>query len=371
MAALPRWKTIADEFIAQIEDGSLKPGTVLPGEVAIASQHRVSRQTAHRAIHELQRLGYVRRQRRWGTTVADRTERRTGLIGLLFDYTTDWPQADLLRGINDGLDGHGRLVLCDVRNDPQREAEMIQQLAREVDGLISYPICHPGNEEHFQRFLAQGKPIVLVDRLLEGIHTDAVTTRNYGSTRQALETVVANGATRIAYLGGDNVHVSSVRDRKRAFLDVAGEAGEHRIREFPKSIEGHPAYLQQAVCDAISALHHRSGGIDAIFCVQDCYTEAALVACDELGLSVPDEVQILGYNDWPATMFHRPERLHQIHQESREMGRLAAERLSARLAGDDSDPQLIEVPARIVTTTSSHAIVDDRPSPMPKEAPSQ
>src|ERR1700684_2248698 len=99
------WKVIAADLTDRIGSGELQIGARLPSGEEIAGQWGVSRHTAHRAIHELQRQGLVVRQRRWGTVVADKLNRKTMRAMFVVDRFAqeyNFPSADLIRGIQDG-----------------------------------------------------------------------------------------------------------------------------------------------------------------------------------------------------------------------------------------------------------------------------
>src|SRR5580700_8023194 len=114
------WKTIAADLTQRIESGELSVGARVPSGEDIASLWGVSRHTAHRAIEELQRQGLVVRQRRWGTVVAAQGRKTVGRVALMVDRfapAVNFPPAEMLRGISDGLGEGTDLVVIDSRSD--------------------------------------------------------------------------------------------------------------------------------------------------------------------------------------------------------------------------------------------------------------
>src|SRR5579859_5451980 len=118
---VPRWKAIADRIVAEIEAGRLSAGDSLPSETELAAQWKVSRMTAHRAMHELQLQGIVTRKRHAGTVVASRRTFRTGRVAVFLN-THDFLEQSYLRGIRSNLPLDADLLFCDIQCDPQREA---------------------------------------------------------------------------------------------------------------------------------------------------------------------------------------------------------------------------------------------------------
>src|ERR1700722_19363448 len=142
---LKGWKSIAENVADKIATGNLAPGQRIPSGDEIAAAWGVSRHTAHRAIEELQRQGLVVRQRRWGTVVATQERKTVGRVALMVDRfapAVNFPPAEMLRGISDGLGEGTDLVVIDSRSDPAVEARRLMDLG-DVDGLIVVPTADP------------------------------------------------------------------------------------------------------------------------------------------------------------------------------------------------------------------------------------
>lgn len=350
----PRWMVLAETLISRIDRGEFKRGDRLPSESELARDFGVSRQTAHRAVHELHRQGRVARRRRMGTFVSEPTRRQTGLVALLMDHTNDYPQADLVRGIQAGLGDGFRLVLVDVGDDPNREADQLDRMRRDADGVLIYPLSHAQNTPLLQELVDEGLPLVCLDRAPDRLRADAVVSDNYGATRLAMERLIAQGHRRVAFISGDNPQVSAVRERHAAWCDALGEASSpcpDLERWLPKELEARPVRLVQAVGDALLAMRSRPNPPTAVFCVQDCYAMAVLEAGDDLS-----QLPILTYNDWPPMMLRRVHELNRIVQNPFEIGRLAAIRLHARLRGDIHDVTVQRVPAAFYAAGSAEPI---------------
>jgi DNA-binding LacI/PurR family transcriptional regulator len=351
--ASARWQEIVSFYTSKIDSGALKPGDPIPPEIEIAKNFNVSRQTAHRAMTEMTRGGLIERRRRWGTRVSPKKITDTGVIGLLFVSVTDWLEADLIRGIHRAVAPTHRLLLNDTFGDPDREAALARTLATESDGVIILPtLGSAATQQAICDLQAAGKPVIAVDRAVPNVVTDVVCTDNYAVSRQAVISVLDRGHKRVAFFTGDNEGMSSVADRQRGVEDALQEHGrslEGLVRVFDKASELKPTLLHQAVRDAVFALRHGPKPIDAIFCVQEVYTQATLEACRELDIRVPEDVEIVGFHDWPTTLSPVEEEITRIRQNHEQIGRAAAELLLARLNGSVGEkPKSIEVPASIL-----------------------
>ena len=345
-----KWKHIAHDIRVQIECGGLPPGSPLPSESELAEQYGVCRVTAHRAMSELQRLGLVVRKRKVGTFVAKPLPAKPSFVAAVFPFMHEYPQVEYLRGIRSALPDHYSLLLCETRNDPHLEAQYLRRMHHEADGIICYPTCDPKNKSLLLRILDAGKPVVCVDRHPQGIECDVVMTDNYGSALIGLRHLTANGHRNIAYFTDDALYVSSIRERYEAYLQVMQELGwddvQPLVRLFPMHESVKLDYLAQAVHDALFTLMHQPDPVSAVFCLHDYYMVAVLEACDRMGISVPEDLEVLSFADAPPLMTRVTRSVHRLVQQVYQMGHTAAIRLQSRINGE-------VVPSEAITTLAS------------------
>jgi DNA-binding LacI/PurR family transcriptional regulator/DNA-binding transcriptional regulator YhcF (GntR family) len=353
-----RWPQIAETLRLRIERGELRPGDRLETEVEIAAANGVSRQTAHRAVGELQRMGLVRRHRRWGTVIADpvtepRSEvRRTGVALIVdgFAPAYDFPQAALLSGLHEGLTDAHPLTMWDCRGAAEREAELLRRAEEEAAGIVLFPTSHPTTTPVLQALIGRGFPLVLIDRVPKDVLAPAVSSDNEEVTQRAVRMLVGRGHRRIGFLGFDKPHVSAVVERHRAYVRALTESGLEAdpalARWFPYELEdGRSNLLEQQVQDALFALVHGPAAATALFCVQDVFAACAIRAAERLGIAVPERLEIVTFNDWPAMMLHRPWLVHRISQRTHDIGLHAAELLRAQIDGHPVEPRHLRIPA--------------------------
>ncbi len=345
------WKTIASDLGQRIDRGEIKVGAKVPSGEDIAAHWGVSKNTAHRALEELQRQGVVLRQRRWGTVVADRSAVKTGRVGLLVDrfaQELNFPSSELVRGIQDPLGEDRNLVIAECKGDPELEIRLLKKFEVETDGLLMYPTSHAKASPAIQKFIDHGTPLVILDRLPEGIHTHAVMSDNQGATLCAIETLEERGHRRIGFFSFNKPFVSAVSERHRGYQSALASVGVNDVssltRWFPLELDTNPQGFVQAVHDSLFTLLKQQEPITALFCVQDSFASAALQACDQMGLSVPGDLELVTFNDWPAMMLRTPWCAHRIVQRSYEIGKVAAGLLLDQIHGNADAPRIIRVP---------------------------
>ena len=350
-----RWSEIAERYRSDIEAGRLGPGDRLPSDAALAELCGVSRVTAHKALAQLRRLGLVVRDGRRGTTVAPQGRVATGRVALVLDqvaHQRDFPRADLLGGLHEGLGEDYSLLWCDSKLSVEREMEFLQRMPKEADGILCWPTGDPRSAAILRELAARDVPLVLLDRVPEGTKANAVISDSVGATRRALEFLMERGHQRIAMLTFDKPHVSTVVERTATYEAVLEERGlstKGLVRRFPAALEfGEPNGFIQAVYDALFTLVHSPEKATAVYCVQDMFGAAVLDCAAEMGLNVPGDLEVATFNDWPSMMLHRPWQAHRITTRADEIGRVAAARLRELMDGAGGPPRVERIPAELV-----------------------
>jgi DNA-binding LacI/PurR family transcriptional regulator len=358
-----RWSEIVDSVLQEIAEGRIKPGDKLPTETELSQQWRVCRMTAHRAMDELHRQGWVQRKRRAGTVVLDRrattppllapqTVRKTQQVALLFYRVHRYPQAAYLNGFSTSLPEEYNLIYCDTQNSPEREEVYLQQMAEETDAICCYATGAEETWKRLRQIAETGKPVVCLDTYPGDDSLDAVITDNIGSAKEGLRLLTEKGHRRIAFVAADRRHLSSVRERWQGYTEALQEVGvadaDALILKLPR-VTGHSF---DTYADAVEAelkrLLQTSQPPTALFCLEDWFLATALEACDRLKIRVPEEMEVLSFSDIPYIEPRVPRTVHRLVQRAEEMGEVAAQRLTYRLRGEQLPKTVIPLSARIV-----------------------
>jgi LacI family transcriptional regulator len=351
-----KWKDIAQELSSKIRTGEWPVGYRVESEADIARGWGVSRPTAHRAMAELQREGLVIRQRRNGTVVAEVRKKRTQMVALLFDHMAkqfDFPQAELIQGIQEGLGKEFSLVWCDSMDDPHREADFLRRMSAETDGIICFPIADPVNTPIFQGLVRHRVPLVLLDRVLDGCDGVAIISEDRETTRQSINLLGSRGHRRIGFLGFHKPSVSSANARFEGYLagmrDLGIEDSSRFYRWFVRHLEHEPDLLRQAVRDSLVTLLKYEAPLTAIYCAQDSFAAELVNVCDELGIRIPDDLEVVVVNEWPRHLLKNSDRMDRIVRRKRMIGTAAAQRLLGLRAGEVYEDRILAIPAELHT----------------------
>jgi LacI family transcriptional regulator len=272
-----------------------------------------------------------------------RTGGRTNTIGLLLEDVSNPYSAAVHRAVEDCAREHQVLVLAgSLDEDPRRERELARTLVdRRVDGLI----IMPASEDHRYVLAEQqtGTQFVFIDRPPVPLLGDTVVTDNRGSARAAVTHLLATGRRILAYFG-DDLAIVTARDRFAGFTDALSAAG---LTVDPGLVRDRLRTVDEARRAALEMFATRPP--EAAFTSQNLVTIGVVEALHELRLQ--HEVALVGFDDVPLSAAVEPG-LTVMAQDPAAVGRLAAERLFARLTGDQSPPVTYTVPTRLLVRGS-------------------
>ena len=223
---------------------------------------------------------------------------RTGTVGLLFGSLEDLWQQLLGVGIGSALLARDHYaLLVDAAGDPERQLLLASQLRdQRVDGLIVQPL-DPSDQRWSQ--LARSLPVVSIgDALPDGRAAGEVVFDNRAGVTLAMEHLHDLGHRRIGVLTPTQ---PSTPDRP-ADLHVTAEAERLGL---DVAIISTPVALPAATEVARDVLARRERPT-ALFCFADSIAYGVYAAARELGLRIPDDVSVSGYDDHPMSALLTP-----------------------------------------------------------------
>jgi len=269
-----------------------------------------------------------------------RADGRSRTLGLLVG-SVDNPFAGAVhRAVEDVALERGVAVFASsLDDDPEREQVAVAAfLRRRVDGLILTTVSD--SQAYLAPELRRGTPVVFVDREPAGVTSDSVVSDNADGAALATRHLLEQGHRRVAYLG-DRSGIQTARERRRGFLD---ELGQHGVatRAVPV-IEG--LHDEETARLATLALFETDLPPTAIFSAQNLVTIGVVRALRQLGRQ--RDVALVGFDDVPLGDLLDPG-ITVVAQDPQSIGRTAAERVFARLDGDDTPATRTIVPTRLI-----------------------
>ena len=286
------------------------------------------------------KLGY-----RHNLTAANlrRTGGRTNTIGLLLEDVSNPYSSAVLRAVEDYAMERRVLVLAaSLDENPQREREMTRALIdRRVDGLIVVPA---GRDQRYVLTEQQaGTSFVFVDRLPVPLLADAIVSDNRGGATRAVQHLLSTPRTSVAYLG-DDLGIPTAVERFAGFTDALTSAG----MTVDERLVRHGLRTAEQARDAAQELFAADQPA-AVFTSQNLVTIGVVEALHELGLH--NDIALVGFDDIPFASVLQPG-ITVMAQDPVALGRSAAERLFARLAGDSSPAAVTTVPTELIVRGS-------------------
>jgi LacI family transcriptional regulator len=269
------------------------------------------------------------------------------MIGVLtLDHIAEYSH-EIIGGIAEEIADDERELLINVAVDAIRERERIAFFAKGmVDGLLLIaPVLEPDTIDEIQ---AGDLPVVVIDPRRLGLPLPRVTVDNYDGVRAGTGHLLDLGHRRIAYIRGEEDHESTER-RYRGYTDALLLAG----------IQPDPALVTAAGFNRHSGRHaaeHLLAGQRPTAIVAGCDPIALGVidAVEALGLSVPGDVSVVGFDDLPQGARHVPA-LTTVRQPLREMGAAATRALVTLISGQQLPTEDIRLPATLVPRGSTTA----------------
>jgi LacI family transcriptional regulator len=192
----------------------------------------------------------------------------------------------------------------------------------------------------------EGAPIVLIDRVAENVRCDSVVVDNEGGAREAVNYLVENGHSRIAILR-DESRIFTAQER---FAGYRNALQAHGLGVDDSLVSVSPSTVQHAI-DATIRLFSRRERPTALFTVDSLMTQGALLALRSMGLSIPRDVSLVGFDDFDLATFTDPQ-ITVVAQPIAEIGPLAAKLLLERLEGKKTAPRHARFPTRLVVRGS-------------------
>jgi LacI family transcriptional regulator len=257
--------------------------------------------------------------------------RQTFVLAVVIPDITNPFFAALFRGVEDGASARGyNVLLCNTDGSPERQRSHLQSLhARRVDGVILASSFLKDSTVRWLRL--QRIPYVLVNRYSDEAHDPFVGSDDVVGGRIATAHLAELGHRRIGHLAGKST-VSTGVLRRRGYLAALMAAG---LSPDPRLIieSGYTEEGGAAAAERLLALDDRP---TAIFAVTDMSAVGAFGVARRMGLRVPEDVAIVGYNDIPLANRMVPA-LTTVHVPIHDFGSVAARLLLDQI--ESGEPQ--------------------------------
>ena len=347
----PLYETVANALRNDILAHGRRPRR-LPTEGELCRAHGVSHITLRKAMGILKAEGLIVRTPRRGTFVApDEGGLPRTIAGLSVAIniaaapgTGNFLSLQML-GASEALgarDAH--LVVKEDPRRPENAAEFVQGLIRgRMAGLLCYSYEHETSRVMAEEALGADLPVVLLGDRFDGSAADYVTTDNVTGGMIAADHLLSLGHRRIAFVGA--AEHPTQRDRwlgmRERVVQAGGEAQCY-------------AHWQNESAPPMERFLEGRGGCTAVFCGNDSLASLLLRELLRLGVRVPGELSVMGYDNSVEYCEHAGVPLTSVAQPAREIGARAAQFLLERISRQPvAGPRRVQLAPRLVIRASA------------------
>jgi len=235
-------------------------------------------------------------------------------------------------------------LLLNASHDQEVEDTLPMALQYQVDGIIITSATL--SSRMADECVRTGTPVILFNRYVLGTRAHAVCCDNVSAARMVADALLDGGHERLAYIAGE-AGSSTNRDREQGFTQRLQERGYTSWL-----CESGNEYTYESGYAAAKRLLQRDDPPDAIFCFSDLIAMGTLDLARELGVKVPEDLSIIGFDDiamagWPSYS------LTTVRQPIGRMVDTAIETLMTAIETPDIETVMKWIPAELVKRTSA------------------
>ncbi|MDB4187924.1 LacI family DNA-binding transcriptional regulator [Sulfitobacter sp.] len=271
---------------------------------------------------------------------------KSRIIGLIVAYLDNYFYPLALEKLSNSLQAEGYHVLVFMAsNDTQSTDQVIDELlGYQVDGIITASVGI--SSDLTARCEAAGVPVVLFNRSQDTSDHSAVTSNNFAGGQSVAAFFAAAGHTRIAYIGGWE-GASTQREREAGFRDGLAQAG------LPLVAHGMGQFTVEGAKEAARQMFDCPTPPDAVFVATDHMAFAVMdVIRSELGLSIPTDVSVIGYDDVPPSAWAAYD-LTTLRQRANVMVQETVVLMLDKISNPASEPRHIKVDSPLIIRSSA------------------
>lgn len=368
------YKKIVDLIKSEIENGKIALHQLIYSEAQLADMFNVSRNTVIKALDQLSNEGFIYRVQGKGSFVAERKAdsgnyrpSKTVSLILPFSYhdSNRIDEFNVIRGVENYLKSNGyNLLIYFGTDEPEEEAKIIDKYRHEmVDGVIVYPTTLHNNFAFLYGITLDEYPIVFIDRGNSDLPIPCVQSDNIKGGFEAVSYLLSRGYEDIYFISDVKINmVSAVRERYFGYCKAIRHGGKainndlfidgYAMKDMkykPFSYEDNPEAFKRIMDKMVNYSRDKKIGI---FTDNDLVAYSLINAALDLGLSVPEKIGIIGFNDADiASKSIIP--ITTVRQNFYEIGRLAAKTIIEKMGKKNGNNLQMLVGVELIVRNST------------------
>ena len=271
----------------------------------INSKGYVYEETRKDVLAAIERLGFEPNQ-----LARSLSNHKSNMIGVFVPHVSTQFYGDLIEGIEKAAINNGyKTMLCNIQDNTQRELDYLKICEQySIDGIIV--AC---NFKHVEELSSLNIPLVSIDHVLDE-NISSFESNNYYGGKLVGEKILATSAKNVLLLRGPSFLITS-RERTEGLMDTIKDKNINiTIRDYD--------LLNPDMNDIYEYLKNNQN-IDFIFALSDTLALVALTCVQKLGKKVPNDIQIVGFDNSNFAKIVNPA-LSSVNQAVSQIGELAA-----------------------------------------------
>jgi len=264
---------------------------------------------------------------------------RSKLIGILIPQWHVAFCAQIITQVEGLLRQHGYgIIVCDCSGDEAVGVQVVEFLvSKSVDGIITFPTAF-SVKDYLPLTTSKNIPVVFIDGMPRDLSYDCVMVDNMNAIKKAVSYLIKKGHERIGVVNGP---ITSLSAQER----LAGYYNAYSEHSLPIDanliIDG--GYATDITYEAVKKALTSDLNFTALLTANYEMTIGAIIAINEIGISIPDELSVIGFDDLQLTQIIKP-RISIITQPMECIANMIVDIMLKRLAGNGPDsPQIIRL----------------------------
>lgn len=298
----------------------------------------VSEKTREKVMRAVKEMNY-----RQNGLARNLRRQKTETIGLVLGDISNPYSTELARAIRETLISKNyNLFICISEHSAKEDIVAFQSLGNHiVDGIIVATRSNKRGDEYLREIVDSNLPVVLIGRDFQHESVDYVSANNLNGGFEATQHLIDLGHKRIGFIGA-NLNYGGSLKRLQGYLKALKKnkisIDERLITGRKELITDVPGYSTEEIgYESIKRLLSLPNRPTAIFARNDFTAIGAMTAIKEMGLRIPEDIAIVGFDDIPLAIHTSPS-LTTVRQPMYLQGQIAAEMLLERIQ-DNSRPR--------------------------------
>ncbi len=245
--------------------------------------------------------------------------------------------------------GYHVIISGSNENYDKEEGIITHLIGGRVDGILLSASTETGSAAHLREIIERKIPLILFDRVLEGLNVKSVVSNDYESSYKATRHLIEKNCKKIAFLKVGN-QLSNIEKRAKGYVEALNNEANYINKEIIITMSNNQEENFKILSSFISQEKP-----DAIFAAVEHLAISVYDVCKSLKLEIPKDLKILTYSNLDIARHLNPS-LTTISQPAFEMGRSAALLLLAQIDNkpEFTDEQMLVIDSELIIRDSTN-----------------